>query len=127
MNSTVREIPVVFYKTAGGSEVVRDWLKELTLEDRAIIGLDLMRVQFRWPVGMPYMPPFTRWSVGSAQQPYPQSYFTGFVLLYARKDRAAAWVYQENAENAGDDLALARRRKREFEQYIRKRHPHEIA
>jgi phage-related protein/predicted XRE-type DNA-binding protein len=48
-----RKIPVVFYRTPAGAEVVRDWLRGLDDGDRNAIGQDLMRVQFRWPVGMP--------------------------------------------------------------------------
>ncbi len=48
-----RKIPVVFYRTAAGSEPVRDWIKSLADEDRNAVGQDLMRVQFGWPVGMP--------------------------------------------------------------------------
>jgi phage-related protein len=47
------KIPVVFYRTRAGTEVVRDWLRGLAKEDRDVIGQDLMRVQYRWPVGMP--------------------------------------------------------------------------
>jgi len=47
------KIPVVFYRTPTGSEPVREWLKSLPETDRRAIGLDLMRVQYRWPVGMP--------------------------------------------------------------------------
>jgi phage-related protein len=43
----------VFYRTQGGAEVVRDWLRSLDDADRRFVGLDLMRVQYRWPVGMP--------------------------------------------------------------------------
>jgi Phage derived protein Gp49-like (DUF891) len=48
-----RKIPVVFYRTRGGSEIVRNWLRDLDEGDRNALGLDLMRVQYRWPVGMP--------------------------------------------------------------------------
>ena len=48
-----RKIPLVFYQTSGGSEPVREWLKALASEDRRVVGQDLMRVQWRWPVGMP--------------------------------------------------------------------------
>jgi len=51
--SDPRKIPVVFYRTLGGAEVVRDWLRSLDDADRQAVGLDLMRVQYRWPVGMP--------------------------------------------------------------------------
>jgi phage-related protein len=36
-----------------GADLVRDWLRSLDDSDQNTIGLDLMRVQFRWPVGMP--------------------------------------------------------------------------
>ncbi len=40
-----RKIPVVFYRTRSGSEVIRDWLRGLKEGDRGAIGQDLMRVQ----------------------------------------------------------------------------------
>jgi phage-related protein len=47
------EIPARFYRTAAGREPVLEWLRSLDKEDRRAIGLDLMRVQFGWPIGMP--------------------------------------------------------------------------
>ena len=47
------EVPVWFYLTAAGGSPVLDWLRSLTKEDRHAIGLDLMRVQFGWPMGRP--------------------------------------------------------------------------
>jgi phage-related protein len=32
---------------------VRDWLQDLPRDERKIIGVDIMTVQFRWPLGMP--------------------------------------------------------------------------
>lgn len=48
-----RKIPLVFYRAASGAEPVLDWLKSLPKEERRDIGQDLMRAQWRWPVGMP--------------------------------------------------------------------------
>ena len=45
--------PLVFFRTRSGSEPVREWLKALPPEDRREVGKDLMRAQWRWPVGMP--------------------------------------------------------------------------
>ena len=50
---TLPEIPVRFYRTVAGREPVLDWLRTLEKENRLAIGLDLMRVQFAWPIGMP--------------------------------------------------------------------------
>jgi phage-related protein len=46
-------LPAVFFRTEGGREPVREWLKHLSKKERKIIGEDIMTVQFRWPVGMP--------------------------------------------------------------------------
>lgn len=46
-------LQVYFFKTANNKQPVRDWLKELPVEDRKIIGNDLKTAQFGWPIGMP--------------------------------------------------------------------------
>jgi len=46
-------LTVVFYKTDGGNEPVREWLKSLKREERKAIGEDIKTVQFGWPLGMP--------------------------------------------------------------------------
>ena len=52
MTEAPHKVAVVFYKTASGAGVVLDWLRGQEPDDRAIIGQDLMRVQFRWPIGI---------------------------------------------------------------------------
>jgi hypothetical protein len=52
-----RKIPLIFYRTAAGSEPVREWLKGLDEAERQAIGKDLLRAQWRWPVGMTAVPP----------------------------------------------------------------------
>lgn len=47
------EIPVVFYRTAAGREIVREWLRNLPQDDRRTIGFDLSTLQIGWPIGMP--------------------------------------------------------------------------
>ncbi|WP_309622511.1 type II toxin-antitoxin system RelE/ParE family toxin [Novosphingobium sp.] len=51
------KIELVFFKTLVGNELVRDWLIGLPLAHRREIGLDLQRVQYRWPIGMPLVRP----------------------------------------------------------------------
>lgn len=47
------QLPVRFYRSSTGTEPVVEWLRKLPKEDRRIIGTDLMKVQFGWPIGMP--------------------------------------------------------------------------
>jgi phage-related protein len=50
---TSRKTSLVFFRADSGSEPVREWLKALPPADRREVGKDLMRAQWRWPVGMP--------------------------------------------------------------------------
>lgn len=48
-----KRLPAIFFRTAGGGEPVRDWLKAMAREDRKRVGEDIKTVEFGWPVGMP--------------------------------------------------------------------------
>jgi phage-related protein len=46
-------LKVKCYATVRGTEPVREWLRELSDDDRKAIGEDTKTVQFGWPLGMP--------------------------------------------------------------------------
>lgn len=46
-------LTVNFYRTEAGNEPVRDWLKELSRDEKRIIGEDIKTAQLGWPLGMP--------------------------------------------------------------------------
>lgn len=50
---TLKRAPVRFYRTASGKEPVREWLLGLPKKERKVVGEDLQRLEYRWPVGMP--------------------------------------------------------------------------
>jgi putative component of toxin-antitoxin plasmid stabilization module len=55
---TIKRITARFYRTATGSQPVREWLlNELNKTDRGIVGLDIANVEFGWPLGMPVCRP----------------------------------------------------------------------
>ena len=49
----LKKLPAAFYATASGNEPVREWLKDLNVEDRRTVGQDIATAEFGWPVGMP--------------------------------------------------------------------------
>src|ERR1017187_4106881 len=49
-----KKLPEFFYETPRGNQPVRDWIKGLSPEDRQLIGRDEQKVEFGWPLGMPY-------------------------------------------------------------------------
>jgi phage-related protein len=53
MPESLKPIPLVFWRSAAGREPVREWLDELSREDKRTIGRDIAKVQFGWPLGLP--------------------------------------------------------------------------
>jgi phage-related protein len=56
-----------FYMSASGRRPVREWLLERSKDDRRVVGKDIQKVEFGWPIGMPYCRPLGRglWEVRS--------------------------------------------------------------
>ena len=54
MTEVHKKIFAYFYKLDSGKEPVREWLLKLNQDDRRIIGKDIQKVEFGWPIGMPY-------------------------------------------------------------------------
>lgn len=46
-------LTVKFFRTDAGNEPVREFLRDLTAEDRKQMGEDIKTAQFGWPIGMP--------------------------------------------------------------------------
>ncbi len=48
-----RKLDAVFFRTEQGNEPVREWLLTLAKSERKIIGDDVLKVQYCWPIGKP--------------------------------------------------------------------------
>src|SRR6266581_492051 len=110
-----QKIPLVFFRTSTGSEP-RDWLKGLEEAERHAIGRDLLRAQWRWPVGMPLCRPMGKglWEV---RTDLPGNR-TARVLICLYQDHLVAlhgFIKKTRATREAD-LALARERQKELEQ-----------
>src|ERR1700694_2148771 len=110
-----RKTAVVLYRTPAGTEVIRNWLRGLHEGDRNAIGQDLMRVQYRWPVGMPLCRSMGDglWELRSE---LPSNRIAR-LLFSAQQGKILVLhgVINKTQKTPDDDLALARKRKREFE------------
>ena len=111
-----QKIPLIFFRTLTGSEPVREWLKGLTEAERQAIGQDLLRAQWRWPVGMPLCRPMGNglWEV---RTDLPTKRPARVLLCLYRGHLVALHGLIKKTRTTPDaDLALARRRKKELEQ-----------
>jgi phage-related protein len=110
-------LPATFYRTAAGSEPVRNWLKTLSREDKRVVGTDIATVEFGWPVGMPTCQPLSSrrglWEVRSS-------------LTHNRIARVLFFIYQgqmvllhsfikKTQQTAEEELDLAVKRQKEVE------------
>ncbi len=110
----LREIPVFFYRTSGGTEPVVEWLRSLPPVDRRAIGTDLATVQFGWPIGMPLCRPLGQglWEVRSTLP----SRRIARLLFFVHEDRIGVvhGFIKKTQKTPADDLDLARRRMKEM-------------
>src|ERR1700733_13440259 len=48
-----KKLEVLFFRSEQGAEPVREWLLSLNKAERKIIGDDVLKVQYCWPIGKP--------------------------------------------------------------------------
>ena len=107
------EIPVRFYRTDAGREPVLDWLRRLDKNDRQAIGLDLMRVQFGWPIARPLVGSLKDglWEVRSS---LPSQRIARLILCFHDQMLVVLHGFiKKTQKTPADDLALAKRRMKE--------------
>lgn len=112
----VKRIEAVFYRTASGVDVVREWIKAMAKEDRKAIGDDLRRAEFRWPVGMPLSRPLGG-GLHELRCRLPSARIARLIFFVSADEELVVlhgFVKKTRATPARD-LALARSRKREYE------------
>ena len=94
--------------------VVREWLRGLPEADRNIIGRDLMRVQYRWPVGMPLCRPLGGglWEVRSD---LPSSRIARLLFCFNKGRLVVLHGFIKKTKKApADEIEIARKRKDEL-------------
>jgi phage-related protein len=52
-NPAPRPLRVLFFRTDAEKESVREWLNDLSRDEKKVIGADILTVQWVWPVGKP--------------------------------------------------------------------------
>jgi len=94
-----KRVTVVFFRTQAGGEPVRQWPKSLPLdEDRKRIGADIKTVEFGWPLGMNRIARVLFYVDGKQRM----------VLLHG--------FIKKTQKTPDEDLELARRNKRNYQQ-----------
>jgi len=108
-------IPLIFFRTSVGAEPVLDWLKALPEVERQEIGRDLMRAQWRWPVGMPLCRPL-RDGLWEIRIQLPTGRIARVLICFCGGRLVALHGFIKKTRKTPDeDLRVARKRKKELE------------
>lgn len=111
-----RKIELVFYRSPADAEPVRDWLLALPVENRRAVGLDLQRVQYRWPVGMPLVRPLGK-GLFEVRTDLPGGTIARVLFCFEGGVLYALHGFiKKRRKTPPDDLKLARERKKEIQE-----------
>ncbi|HWP26115.1 MAG TPA: type II toxin-antitoxin system RelE/ParE family toxin [Xanthobacteraceae bacterium] len=111
-----KKITARFYATASGARPVREWLLGLSKEDRHIIGRDIQKVEFGWPLGMPYCRPLGRdlWEVRSS---LTGGRIARVIFCIVRGEMVLLHGFEKKTQKTQQrDIQLAHRRRQEIEE-----------
>lgn len=104
---------VRFFQTSSNAEPVRDWLLELSVFDRKLIGEDLKTVQYGWPLGMPLVRKMAAhlWGVRIS---LPNRIARVLFTLHEGQMVLLHGFIKKSAQTPQDDLKLATARLKQF-------------
>jgi phage-related protein len=108
------KISLVFYRGTTEKEPVREWLKALDPQDRRVVGIDLMRAQWRWPVGMPLCKAMGRglWEIRIT---LPSNRIARVLVCLDEGVLVALHAFiKKSQKTPGDELAVARKRQKDL-------------
>ncbi len=114
MNQT-KNITAKFYKSDKGNQPVKEWLLSLLKDERIIIGKDICKVEFGWPMGMPIVKKLEKdlWEVRSS---LPSSRIARvFFTIYDKKMILLHGFIKKSNKTPKKDLDVAKERMRNFE------------
>ena len=109
-----KHVSAAFYASVAGKEPVREWLKDLPLADRKVLGEDIAAVEFTWPVGMPLVRPMKQglWELRSSLAGNRIAR-----ILFCVTDGRMVLLHgfiKKSQKTPVEELALARKRQKEI-------------
>lgn len=115
MGGERKKVPARFYKSASGTEPVRDWLLGLSKEERKEIGTDIATVEYGWPVGMPTCAPLGS-GLYEVRTHLPGKRIARVLFCFAAGSLVLLHGFIKKTQKTPQaDLDLARQRQREVE------------
>ena len=119
MSSRLPVLRIRFFRTAEGREPVREWLKNLPADERKAIGDDLRTMQFGWPLGMPLVRNLES-GIWEVRTRLPNRIARTLFTIARSEIVVLHGFIKKTQKTPVQELELARRRKRIYEQNYEK-------
>jgi phage-related protein len=106
---------VRFYQTRSGNKVVLDFIRQLSDEDKKVVGEDLKAVQLGFPIGLPLCRPLGD-GLYEVRSSLPSKREFRLIFYFDRERQGIAVMHaliKKTAKLPKADLTLAKRRKDE--------------
>ncbi len=111
-----KKILAEFYRTLKGNEPVREWLLKLDREDRKNVGKDIQKVEWGWPIGMPYSKPLGH-GLYEVRSDISNKRIARVIFLIKNNRMVLLHGFVKKSQKSPQtDLDLAKKRKKEVEQ-----------
>lgn len=107
-------LSVVFFRTGGGAEPAREWLKKLTRDDKVNIGRDILAVQKTWPVGKPLVD-YLGGGIWEVRSKLKDRIARVLFMIDGDEMVVLHGFIKKDQRTPKPDLDLARRRKKQYE------------
>lgn len=109
-----KRLRACFYETPAGREPVREWLRGMSPEDRKVIGKDVAKVEFGWPIGMPYCRPLGG-GLREVRSEISDGRIARIVFIIKGSEMVLLHGFIKKSQRTPDtELALAKRRQKEI-------------
>ncbi len=114
MFNRAKKLQARFYALPSGRKPVRDWILGLGKDDRVIVGKDIQKVEFGWPIGLPSCRP-----VGSGLYETRSNISDGRIarvmFCIVKNEMVLLHGFVKKSQKApANDVELARRRQKEI-------------
>jgi phage-related protein len=118
--ATLKKVPAIFYRTEAGGEPVREWLKDLTKQEKRAIGEDIKTVELGWPIGMPLSKPLGG-GLHEVRTQLPDGRIARVIFYIDKRQRMVLLhgFIKKTRKTPPDDLDLARKNKAKHEEELK--------
>jgi phage-related protein len=116
-NVQQKRVPALFYRQESGAEPVREWLKDLSKEEKKLIGEDIKTCELGWPIGMPVSRNMGD-GLHEVRTNLPNNRMSRILFYIDKKSRMILLhgFIKKTPKTPEDDLKLARQRKAKHEE-----------